>query len=193
MPQKSNLIATKTVSGQIHIFDLNNHPAEPKDTLVKPEMRLYGHENEGFGLSWSPSKEGFLLSGANDNKVCLFDIKSKMSLPLRTYKVHSKVVGDVAFSNLDENVFGSVADDKRLIIYDIRDDLPIFNIEAHQQEINSLDFNFFNKNLLITSSNDKMTALWDMRDMTRKLHTFDQHTKEVRYKLFKGLHMQMES
>ena len=180
MPQNNNIIASKTVSGQIHIYDLNSHPAKPKDNLVKPEMRLGGHDNEGFGLSWSPLKDGFLLSGANDNKVCLYDIKSNNSEPIRIYKFHTNIVGDVAFSNLDDNIFGSVGDDKRLIIYDIRQENPIFNIEGHQLEINSLDFNFFNKNLVITSSNDKIVALWDMRNLSRRLHTFDQHSKEVK-------------
>ena len=179
MPQNPNIISTKTISGEIHIFDTNNHSLKPKDNLVKPEMRLKGHEQEGFGMSWSNFKEGYLVSGANDNKICLFDIKSNKNAPIKSYNLHSNVVGDVAFSNLEENIFGSASDDKRLIIYDLRQDKPVFNIEAHDKEINSLDFNFFNKNLIITSSNDNKIALWDMRDMTKKLHSFDQHTKEV--------------
>jgi histone-binding protein RBBP4 len=179
MPQNSDFIATKTISGEIHIFNLNNHPDVPKNDNVYPELRLRGHETEGFGLSWSSKKEGYLVSGANDMNVCLYDVKSNNSNPIRTYKFHSDLVGDVAFSNLDENIFGSAGDDKKMMIYDIREEHPIFSVDAHSLALNCLDFNFFNKNLIITSSNDKLIALWDMRNLSRKLHTFDQHTKEV--------------
>jgi histone-binding protein RBBP4 len=71
MPQKDkyNMIACKTVSGEIHIFDYFKHPSRPTDTIAKPELRLQGHTKEGFGLSWNPNKQGFLLSGSDDYKV----------------------------------------------------------------------------------------------------------------------------
>lgn len=34
MPQKYNIIATKTVSGEVHIFDYTQHPAEPENENV---------------------------------------------------------------------------------------------------------------------------------------------------------------
>lgn len=69
MPQKYNIIASKTVSGEIHIFDFHKHSSRPNDNIVKPEIRLQGHTKEGFGLSWNVNKEGYLLSGSDDYKV----------------------------------------------------------------------------------------------------------------------------
>ena len=41
MPQKSNIIGTKTVSGEVHIFDLNLHPSRPaSDTPSHSITRL---------------------------------------------------------------------------------------------------------------------------------------------------------
>jgi len=71
MPQKYNIIASKTVSGEIHIFDFYKHPSRPNDNIVKPDIRLQGHNKEGFGLSWNVNKEGYLLSGSDDYKVKL--------------------------------------------------------------------------------------------------------------------------
>ena len=75
MPQSHNIIATKTVSGEVHVFDQFRHPNRPSNmTEVKPNLRLSGHQREGYGLSWSPRKDGFLLSGSDDGIICLWDI-----------------------------------------------------------------------------------------------------------------------
>ena len=73
MPQKDkyNIIASKTVSGEIHIFDYFKHPSRPNETIVKPDLRLQGHNKEGFGLSWNPNKAGYLLSGSDDYRVSI--------------------------------------------------------------------------------------------------------------------------
>ena len=85
----------------------------------------------------------------------------------------------MAWSRHDENVFGSVGDDKNMILYDLRSDKPSFIIEAHSQEINSIDFNYFNKNLILSGSNVNTIALWDMRNLSHKLLTFNHHRNEV--------------
>ena len=94
MPQKYNVIATKTVSGEVHIFDYSQHPTTPENLdQIRPEIRLTGHTAEGYGLAWSKHKIGNLLSGSNDNKICFWDIEgsnsaSKTLKPMREYKFH---------------------------------------------------------------------------------------------------------
>ena len=46
-PQNSFWIATKTVSGEVHVFDYSKHPSQPADDTVRPEIRCKGHEKEG--------------------------------------------------------------------------------------------------------------------------------------------------
>lgn len=48
MPQKFNVIATKTTSGEVHIFDYTQHPTKPENDIVKPQLRLTGHSKEGL-------------------------------------------------------------------------------------------------------------------------------------------------
>jgi histone-binding protein RBBP4 len=77
MPQNSFIIATKTVSAEVYVFDYSKHPSKPPlDGACNPDLRLKGHNSEGYGLSWSIFNEGHLLSGSEDAQICLWDIKA---------------------------------------------------------------------------------------------------------------------
>lgn len=183
MPQvdKYNIIASKTVSGEVHIFDYFKHPPKPTDNQIKPEMRLTGHSKEGYGLNWSTRRVGYLLSGADDHKICLWDINSSAShlSPLKIVEEHKGVVEDVSWNKQDENLFASCGDDRKLMLHDLRQERPISIVEAHSQEVNSVDFNPFEAHLLLTASNDKTVSLWDIRNLAVKVHTFEQHRNDV--------------
>lgn len=188
MPQNHFLIATKTISAEVYLFDYSKHPTKPApDGLCKPDLRLTGHKNEGYGLSWSQQQEGFLLSGSDDAQICVWDVKgatqSNRSLPaLHIYAGHGGVVEDVAWHPKHGSLFGSVGDDRKLIIWDIRKEGEAANdksVEAHSAEVNCLAFNPFNEHVLATGSADKTVALWDMRNLSKKLYLLDSHTEEV--------------
>lgn len=74
MPQDQKLIATKTVTGEVHLFDYFKHPRMPINDEVKPDLRLLGHSSEGYGLAWNPLVRGLLLSGADDCQAVIWDI-----------------------------------------------------------------------------------------------------------------------
>ena len=74
MPQNPTIIATKSVSGEVHIFDYLKHPSQPTSDVVKPQLKLVGHTKEGYGLAWNSKKEGHILSAGYDNKICYWDI-----------------------------------------------------------------------------------------------------------------------
>lgn len=49
MPQNPNLLATKSPSSEVFIFDYTKHPSAPNpDNLCKPQLRLRGHTKEGI-------------------------------------------------------------------------------------------------------------------------------------------------
>lgn len=51
MPQNQDIIATKTVLGDVFIFDRTKHPLKPPaDGTCSPELRLKGHTKEGYLL-----------------------------------------------------------------------------------------------------------------------------------------------
>ena len=76
MPQNPNLVAAKTSGLEVYVFDTAKEPNSNGMGSCNPDLRLRGHEKEGYGLSWSPFKEGYLLSGSNDCNICLWDVSS---------------------------------------------------------------------------------------------------------------------
>ena len=70
MPQNPDLIATKTVKGDVCIFDRTKHETKaPANGEAKPDIRLKGQTKEGYGLSWSPVASGHILSASEDATV----------------------------------------------------------------------------------------------------------------------------
>lgn len=48
MPQNPNLIATKTVGGDVYVFDRTKHSSEPgTDGVCRPDLKLKGQKKEG--------------------------------------------------------------------------------------------------------------------------------------------------
>ena len=54
------MIFSKTLSGEIHVFDCLQHPKgkKPLNEHANPQLILSGHSKEGCGLSLNPKKEG---------------------------------------------------------------------------------------------------------------------------------------
>lgn len=98
MPQNTSIIATKTPSAEVFIFDYTKHPSKPMpDGKCNPTLRLRGHEKEGYGISWSTRNQGHLLSASDDKTVCLWDIgqtpKASSVLDAKTiFRGHTDVV-----------------------------------------------------------------------------------------------------
>ena len=165
MPQNPNLIATKSPSNDVFIFDYTKHPSVPgNDNTCRPQLRLTGHTKEGYGLSWNTNVAGHLLSASDDTTVCLWDVSASTtsggSLAAKSiFHGHSSVVEDVAWHVLHEHVFGSVGDDHKLMIWDDRTNNnrePTHTVEAHGAEVNCLSFNPFSEFILATGSADKV-------------------------------------
>ena len=48
MPQNPHVIATKTVSADVYLFDYTKHPSKPNDNgQCTPDLVLKGHKTEG--------------------------------------------------------------------------------------------------------------------------------------------------
>ncbi|CAJ0962731.1 unnamed protein product, partial [Mesorhabditis belari] len=190
MPQNPHIIATKSPSADVFVFDYTRHPANPtNDGQCKPQLILRGHSREGYGLSWNPNVMGNLLSASDDTTVCLWDVAGASSTGTGTYvdakskfEAHTAVVEDVAWHVLHEAIFGSVGDDHKLMIWDTRNNTnqkPSHAVEAHTAEVNCIAFNPFSEYILCTGSADKTVALWDLRNLKNKLHSFVSHRDEI--------------
>ncbi|KAF0291319.1 Histone-binding protein RBBP4 [Amphibalanus amphitrite] len=188
MPQNPCVIATKTPSSDVLVFDYTKHPSKPDPGgECSPDLRLRGHQKEGYGLSWNPSVNGNLLSASDDHTICLWDInatpkENKVVDAKSIFTGHTAVVEDVAWHLLHMTFFGSVADDQKLMIWDTRSNTtnkPSHIVDAHSAEVNCLSFNPYSEYILATGSADKTVALWDLRNLKLKLHSFESHKDEI--------------
>jgi len=187
MPQNPDLIATKSATAEVLVFDRTQHPSKPpKNGQVNPQLRLVGHKKEGYGLNWSTHNKGHIISGSDDNLVCLWDISAgtktnKTLEPLSIFAGHGDVVGDVAWHLHHESIFASCSDDKMVFVWDTRsaEKKPSHSVQAHKAEVNTLAFNAFSEYLLATGSSDKTVALWDLRNLKQKLHSFEGHNDQI--------------
>lgn len=91
MPQKPTIVGAKTSGTDVIVFDCAKHEGKAQGGDFDPDLRLRGHDKEGYGLSWNPSKEGYILSGSHDCKICFWDVsavaENKVLDPLHVYKV----------------------------------------------------------------------------------------------------------
>eukprot|EP00041_Stephanoeca_diplocostata_P013933 m.249387 g.249387 ORF g.249387 m.249387 type:complete len:430 (-) comp19521_c0_seq1:189-1478(-) len=187
MPQNPNVIATKTAGPDVLIFDYTKHPSNPPaDGKCDPQIRLKGHAKEGYGISWNPNKEGCLLSASDDLTICLWDINALPSgqkeLQANTvYSGHTNVVEDVAWHRQHVALFGSVSDDRHVMIWDSRSATPRpkHKFEAHSDEVNCLAFNPHSEFALATGSADHTVKLWDLRNLKRALVSLKSHTDQI--------------
>lgn len=179
-PQNPYVIATKSPSSDVFIFDFTKHSSTPDPKgECKPELILKGHSKEGFGLSWSPFMSGHLLSAGYDHSICYWDIssstyESSVVEALNIFNGHSDKVGDVAWHELHKNIFGSVSDDKTMKLWDNRvnpQSNSILTLEGHKREVNCLAFNHFNPFIVATGSSDETTGLWDLRFPSSMFHS----------------------
>ena len=114
MPQKNKVVAVKEQKGPIHIYsNLSN-----TDPSGGPMVTLQGHEGQGFGLEYSPFKEGILASGGWDGKVKIWDTASKEQINMFTSE---KEIGAVSWSRTSPDVLASTGDDNFISLWDARE------------------------------------------------------------------------
>lgn len=184
-PSNPFVIATKTVSGDVLLFDYSKHPVRPKvEGQVIPQATLKGHSAEGYALDWSRSGGNILASGAEDNLICIWDTTNSSGdlQPLLTLVGHSKAVEAVAWNYYQQTCLVSVGDDRRISLWDTRAGTSAIaqNSHCHNGDINSVTFSPFTEFLFATCSTDKSVKLWDSRKIDKEIYSLDGcHTGDI--------------
>jgi histone-binding protein RBBP4 len=190
MPQRPNMVATKTQMGDVLLFDLEKYLSGEKESEdCSPELTLKLRKKQmgGNSISWSPLSEGLLISFSDDNRISLWDIselpENECLSSLYVFRGHKGVVEDVEWSHCHAAIFGSVGQDRQLLIWDNRKDrttAPSMKLEnAHPADVCCLSFNPFSEFLIATGSADQTIAIWDLRSLKTKVHSLDGDMGEV--------------
>ncbi|XP_037591860.1 histone-binding protein RBBP4-like [Cebus imitator] len=107
--------------------------------------------------------------------------KENLEVLVTIFTGHTAVV-EASWHLLHESLFGSVADDQKVMISDTLSNntsKPRYSVDAHTAEVNCLSFNPYSEFILAIGSADKTVALWDLRNLKLKLHTFESHGDEI--------------
>lgn len=185
MPQNPSIIATRATSSDVLVFDYTKQPYHPDPNgKCSPELILRGHKKKGYGLSWNPYESGELISGSEDHTVRLWNInhmpsEERVIDAITIFKDHTSIVNDVQWYCHSANVFGSVANDRKFIIWDTRCNETSRIAHAHDANVNCLSFNPIREFILATGSADETVALWDIRYLKFKLLSLDFHKNEI--------------
>ncbi|CDJ63346.1 WD-40 repeat protein, putative [Eimeria necatrix] len=190
------LIASKANDGCVYLFDsckfgpeLCASDAESEESqstskrgqmAANAEAVLTGHTAQGWGLEWSPTREGWLASSGDDGLVCIWDTRSSCGKEKRLSPVHCLVASsdrrplqDVAWKRGDDagEVIVAVGDDGQLNIWDLRAGAsPVHRQCCNHACANVLALNPVAPNVFATGGADAGLSVWDFRDLRRPAH-----------------------
>jgi histone-binding protein RBBP4 len=181
-PKNPFIIATKTVSGDVLLFDYSKHPSRPAtENLVLSQATLKGHSAEGYALDWSMDHQ--LASGADDNIVCIWDTRNgSCDSALASLVGHTKPVEAVAYNRVNQSVLLSVGDDRRILLWDLRtNQIAQKRLNGHEGDINAASWAPHTEFLFATAGGDKVINLWDSRRMDKPIYALEGggHTADI--------------
>lgn len=193
------LAATWSELGRVNIWNLteqllavddkellSSYEKEGKANKTKCLYTFSGHQQEGYGMDWSPIKSGVLATGD-----CRRDIHIWQPNEAGTWTVdqrpligHTDSVEDLQWSPNEQSVLASCSIDKSIRIWDTRVQpakaCMLACDNAHSSDINVISWNR-NEPFIASGGDDGVLHIWDLRQFQTKtpIATFKHHTKPI--------------
>ncbi|SCU87671.1 LAME_0D11012g1_1 [Lachancea meyersii CBS 8951] len=171
-PFNSNLIATINGSGTVFLYDRS----QDKESALK--ARFDYHKENGYGLNFSVASPGDLLSCSDDGTVAIWDVHSAKGKPTKVDRNHSDIVNEAKWHETNANLFGSVSEDKTLLLHDKRSEEPIATV-TQTEAFNTLAFSKHSTNLFAAAGTDSLVYLYDLRKPATPLHSIAGHQDAI--------------
>jgi len=185
-------VATWSDKGKVHVYDIAPQLAaleteeDNKDVAkVKPFYTFGGHVEEGYGMDWSPTRAGYMLTGDCTRHIHLWTPReSDWTVSQTTYSQHTDSVEDLQWSPNEEHVFASCSVDKSIRIWDDR--APVHKAcmiavpDAHESDVNVIHWNR-NEPFIASGGDDGVVKIWDLRQIQSGQHAalFKHHTGPI--------------
>eukprot|EP00668_Euglena_longa_P046277 GGOE01061961.1.p1 GENE.GGOE01061961.1~~GGOE01061961.1.p1 ORF type:complete len:491 (+),score=147.71 GGOE01061961.1:220-1473(+) len=180
MPQSPDMVATKSSTGAVYLFDVAKD-APSSSTTSAHQVAMAGTAGEGYALAWNAQREGLLLSG--DSALCCWDVSggshdTLLQPFLRNPHCHDDVIEDVEWISGD--AFATVSDDNTLRTWDLREATKATAMVHYSSHLNALGYTTAAEHRLLTGAADGSVLQWDLRKLTGgAVHTFKGHRDEV--------------
>eukprot|EP00735_Rhodelphis_limneticus_P006959 TRINITY_DN19436_c0_g1::TRINITY_DN19436_c0_g1_i1::g.17083::m.17083 TRINITY_DN19436_c0_g1::TRINITY_DN19436_c0_g1_i1::g.17083 ORF type:complete len:476 (-),score=99.32,sp/Q54ED4/GRWD1_DICDI/45.82/8e-121,WD40/PF00400.27/2.1e+02,WD40/PF00400.27/13,WD40/PF00400.27/8.7e-09,WD40/PF00400.27/3.5e-05,WD40/PF00400.27/4.6e-09,WD40/PF00400.27/1.9e+02,CAF1C_H4-bd/PF12265.3/2.6e-17,eIF2A/PF08662.6/4.6e-05,Nucleoporin_N/PF08801.6/0.93,Nucleoporin_N/PF08801.6/3.4,Nup160/PF11715.3/0.5 TRINITY_DN19436_c0_g1_i1:19- len=186
MPQDSSIVATWSESKGVTIWNMK----QVYETLATggkwkggPEKlityRYEGHDDEGYGLDWSPRRAGVLASGDNMGDLCVHQRADDGTwTSFKFSRGHNRSIEDVQWSPTEDTVLITSSADRSIRVWDTRKTQgPGLTVaDAHGDDINVITWNRLETHLLASGCDDGSFRVWDLRMFKR-----DTPVAEFRY------------
>jgi ribosome assembly protein RRB1 len=180
MPQQSNIVATWSDAGKVHLFNVESilqrfnmgegkAVASPHDIPKKPFYSYDQHGSEGYALDWSPVRKGGLATGDCTGNIHLWDPRPEGGYAVsRFYEAIDtpRSVEDLQWSPSEETVLASAECGGYVRIFDSRaPQRAMLSHKIHKEsaDVNVLSWNRLVTNLIATGGDDGALSVWDLR------------------------------
>lgn len=193
------LAATWSELGRVNIWNLNEqlmavddkellsaYEKENKANKAKHLFSFNGHQQEGYGLDWSPMVAGRLASGDCRRDIHIWEPSEggTWTVDQRPLIGHTDSVEDLQWSPNEQTVLASCSVDKTVRIWDIRAQpakaCMLTCENAHTSDVNVISWNR-NEPFIASGGDDGALHIWDLRQFQTKtpVASFKHHTKPV--------------
>ncbi|XP_023556808.1 histone-binding protein RBBP4 [Octodon degus] len=177
MPQNPCIIATKTPSSDVLVFDYTKHPSTRSNNTSKPSHSVDAHTAEVNCLSFNPYSEFILATGSADKTVALWDLRN-LKLKLHSFESHKDEIFQVQWSPHNETILASSGTDRRLNVWDLSkigeeqspedaEDGPpelLFIHGGHTAKISDFSWNPNEPWVICSVSEDNIMQVWQMAE-----------------------------
>ena len=179
MPQNPNIIATKSSNKDVFIFDRTKASA-PKDTR---QLRLVGHTEEGYGLSWDPHQAGRVVSGASDQKILMWDLE-RSGVVTGAQSSTTSSVNPIADANIENGSLGENVGKVKESAQSAPATKPqtiqaVQTLNGHSDIVEDVCHHPANANMLLSCGDDKLICVWDLRQGAEPIFKVEGHSAEV--------------
>ncbi|KAH8742152.1 hypothetical protein FG386_003479 [Cryptosporidium ryanae] len=172
MPGHPFVITTRTVSGDILMFDYSKHESFPTDEFCRPQLLLRGHKSEGYAMDWECTKSSFgekdektgtstLVSGGSDRIIYLWDLNGATG-----YDLNSNMRNNFVYYPKTTLGGTETNEDRELVNCELPPPVlePLRSYDWHKSDVNDLKWHPSCRFLFSSASDDKSFAFWDTRN-----------------------------
>lgn len=188
-PASPDIVFTSGPRCGLNVFDLRTQPASPVDTFMHPLASFQDCGATSSALDWSIINEGYVASGSDNGKVCVWDALNQYKSPVVEFSPPQEMIVRVGRFRpfITECVCWHPSDSSLIFSSDMSGNVHQCDLRQKAQTCIlkrdeaclCVSVNPVERFLLATAGGSGSVCLWDNRNLSHPLHTMIGHAKAV--------------